>query len=147
MLSLNSLAFAHPKQEANCTGCRTRDRTWAMGFKVPCATSTPSGNSNHPKRYSVREQKIPVCCVIKIRGSIVLCRSGGIGRRSGFKIRRGKLSCGFESHLRYQNSHSLLSRSLFRFITRFTTSLCSGLRRSLSKLPTISINWSLHNPQ
>ena len=101
MLGLNSLAFVRPKQEA-LNGCRTRDRTWAMGFKVPCATSTPSGNCNHPKRYSVRGQKMSACCVIKIRGSIVLCRSGGIGRRSGFKIRRGKLSCGFESHLRYQ---------------------------------------------
>ena len=108
-----------------------------MGFKVPCATSTPSGNSNHPKRYSVREQKIAACCVIKIRGSIVLCRSGGIGRRSGFKIRRGKLSCGFESHLRYQTlvAYGLVSYlDLLRVLRRRCASVDGAIICLLSTL-------------
>ena len=36
------------------------------------------------------------------------CRDGGIGRRSGFKIRRRKV-CGFESHSRHQNEKQALS--------------------------------------
>lgn len=35
------------------------------------------------------------------------CRDGGIGRRSGFKIRRRKV-CGFESHSRHQKTHDYI---------------------------------------
>ena len=70
------------------------------------------------------------------------CRSGGIGRRSGFKIRRGNPSCEFESHLRH-NQLDLALRARVERLPGAADSDASAVRPRLILQPRQSA-WKLH---
>ncbi len=58
------------------------------------------------------------------------CRSGGIGRRAGFKIQFPR-KCGFDSHLRYKKSHfHSMNLGFFYLLQMFTVYALKSIERN-----------------